>query len=98
MRHTAEKVEGRYVTFAKGLRCLRRVGFDKTTVRVRQVHAQIMEPHFFARDIAIRLAKVRLRVTGTMAQRHEHFTRPLHCLRNILAHDRIAARKAFLCS
>ena len=55
-----------------------------------------MEPHLLARDIAIRLAKVRLRVTGAMAQRHEHLTRPLRCLRHILAHDGVTAREAFL--
>ena len=96
MRHTAEKVEGRYVAIAKGFRRLRRIGFDKATVRVRQVHTQIMKPDLLARDIAIRLAKIRLRVARTMAQRHEHLTRPLRCLRHILAHDGVAAREAFL--
>lgn len=92
----AEKVEGCYVPIAESLCRLRRVGFDKTTVRVRQVHAQIIEPHLFARNIAIRLTKVCLRVTRTMAQRHEHLTGTLRGLRYVLAHDCITAGEAFL--
>jgi hypothetical protein len=45
-------------------------------------------------DVPIRLAKIRLRMTWTMAQRHEHLPRPQHLRRSILPHDRVAAAKA----
>ena len=83
------------MAIAKGLRRLGGIGFDETAVRVRQVHAKIMEPDLLARDIAVRLAEIRLGVARTMAQRHEHLAGPLHCLRHILAHDRVAAGKSF---
>ena len=36
---------------AKSFRRLRRIGFDKAAIRVRQVHAKIMEPDLLARAI-----------------------------------------------
>jgi hypothetical protein len=38
----------------------------------------------------------RLRMARTMAQRYKHLPPPQHCLRDILAHDRVAARKPLL--
>ena len=55
-----------------------------------------MEPDFLARDIAIRLAKIRLGVTRAMAQWDEHLAGALRRLRHILPYDRVAARKSFL--
>ena len=51
---------------------LGRIGLDEAAVRVRQVHAKIMEPALLARDIRICLAKIRLRVARSIAQWHEH--------------------------
>jgi hypothetical protein len=55
-----------------------------------------MEANLLAADVPIRLAKIRLRMTWTMAQRHEHLPRPQHLRRSILTHDRVAAAKARL--
>jgi hypothetical protein len=38
--------------------------------------ALLMEANLFAADAPIRLAEIRLGVTWTMAQRHEHLPRP----------------------
>jgi hypothetical protein len=60
------------MAIAEGFRRLSRIGLDEAAIRVRQVHAKIIKPDLLARDIAIRLAKIRLPVTWEMAQRHEH--------------------------
>ena len=66
LRHAAEKRERRYMAIAEGLRRLRRIGFDEATIRVRQIHAKIEEPDLLAADVAVRLAKIRLRVARAM--------------------------------
>jgi hypothetical protein len=53
-----------------------------------------MEANLLAADVPIRLAKIRLRMTWTMAQWHEHLPRPQHLRRYILTHDRVATAKA----
>src|SRR5208337_2750887 len=59
---------------------------------------QIMEANLLARDVAIGLAKIRLGLPRTMAQRHKHLARSQCRLRNILAHYRIAAGEALFAS
>src|SRR5450759_3104203 len=80
---------------AKGFSRLGWIGFDETAIRVRQIHAKIMEPDLLTRDIAIRLAKISLRVTRAMAQWHEHLAGAQHRLSPIFAHDRVSAGKSF---
>jgi DNA polymerase/3'-5' exonuclease PolX len=41
-----------------------------------KIHAKIVEANLLAADIPIRLAEIRLRMTWTMTQRHEHLPRP----------------------
>ena len=53
-----------------------------------------LEAYLLATDVPIRLAKIRLRMTWTMAQWHEHLPRPQHLRRDILTHDRVATAKA----
>jgi hypothetical protein len=53
-----------------------------------------MEANLLAADVPIRLAKIRLRMTWTMAQWHEHLPCPQHLRRYILTHDRVATAKA----
>jgi hypothetical protein len=96
LRHTAEKSERSDVTIAESFRRLRRIGFDETAVGVGQIHAEVIEPHVLAGDVTIGLAKIRLRLTRAMAQRHEHLAGAQRRLRHVLANDRVAARKAFL--
>src|ERR1035437_3027679 len=79
---------------AEGFRRLGRIRFDEAAVRMRQIHAKVMEPDLLARDVAIRLAKIRLGVTRTMAQRHKHLAGSRRCLGHILTHNRIAAGKS----
>jgi hypothetical protein len=74
-RHTAEKPERRHMPVAEGFRRLRRIRLHKAAVRMWQVHAKIMEPHLLAANVAIRLAKIRLRMAGTVVQRHKHLAR-----------------------
>src|SRR3954469_18033364 len=93
-RHAAEKTEGRDMTVAEGFRCLSRIRFDEAAVRMRQVHAKVVEPYLPARDEAIGLAKIRLSVTRAMAQRHEHLARSQRRRRHIFPHNRIAAGKS----
>src|ERR1700732_1062788 len=84
------------MALAKGFSGLGRIALDEAAIRVRQVHAKIMEPDLLARDIRIRLAKIRLRVARSMAQWHEHLAsaerRPCH----VLAYNRVSAGKPFL--
>ena len=84
------------MAIAKSLRRFGGIGFDEAAVRVRQVQAKIVEADLLARDIAVRLAEIRLGVAGTMAQRHEHLAGALHRLGDILAHDRVSAGESFL--
>jgi hypothetical protein len=55
-----------------------------------------MEPDLLVCDVAIRVAKISLRMTGAMAQWHKHLACAQRRLRHILAYDRITARKSFL--
>src|ERR1700730_1669714 len=66
LRHAAEKVERRHMTIAKGFRRLGRIGLDEAAVRVRQIHTKIMKADLLARDISIRLTKIRLRLPRAM--------------------------------
>jgi len=84
------------MAIAKSFRRFGRIRLDETAVRVRQIHAKIMEANLLAADVPIRLAKIRLRMTWTMAQRHEHLPRPQHLRRYILTHDRVATGKPSL--
>ena len=84
------------MAIAKGFRCLGRIRLDETAIRVRQIHAKIMEPNLLATNVPVRLAKIRLRVARAMAQWHEHLPPPKHRLRHIPAHDRVATNKLLL--
>src|ERR1700722_17950186 len=93
-QHAAEEVEGRDVAITERFRRLSRIRLDEAAIRMWQIHTEIMQPDLPARDVAVSFAKIRLRVTRTMAQRHEHLVRSRRCFRYILPHDRIAARKS----
>ena len=67
LRHAAEKLKGCNMTVTEGFRRLSGICFDEAAVRVRQIHAKVMEPDFLARYVAIRFAKIRLGVARTMA-------------------------------
>src|ERR1019366_10456909 len=84
------------MAIAKGCRGFGWIRLDKAAIRVRQIHAKRMEAALLAADVPVRLAKIRLPITWTMAQRHEHLPRPQHRRRHILTHDRVAAAKALL--
>ena len=60
------------MAITEGFRCLGRIRPDEAAVRMRQIHAEVMEPDLLARDVTVSFAKIRLRVTRTMAQRHKH--------------------------
>ena len=96
LRHAAEEIECRHMAIAKGFRCFGRIRLDETAIRVRQIHAKIMEPNLLATNIPVRLAKIRLRVAWAMAQWHEHLPPPKHRLCHIPAHDRVATSKPLL--
>ncbi|MBG0791933.1 hypothetical protein IYY11_00180 [Methylocystis sp. H62] len=53
-----------------------------------------MKADLFAGDVAVRLAKIRLRLSRAMAQGNEHLARTQKGTRHILAHDRVAAGKS----
>lgn len=72
LRHAAEKIEGRYMAIAKGFRRLSRIRLLEAAVRVRKIHAKIMEANLLACDVTVRFAKIRLGVTRTMVQGHKH--------------------------
>src|SRR6201988_2662493 len=55
-----------------------------------------MEANLLAPDVPIRFAKIRLCMARTMAQRNKHLLPSQPRLREILAHDRVAAGKALL--
>ena len=90
--YTAKKSKCRHMAVAKGFRRLGRIGLDEAAIRVRQIHAKIMEPDLLAADVTIGFAKIRLRLTRPVAQRHKHLPRPQHGRCHILAHNRISAR------
>jgi len=54
-----------------------------------------MKPDLLTCDIAIRVAKIRLRVARAMAQWHEHLAGAQRGPCHILAHDRVSAGKSF---
>ena len=95
LRHAAEKIERRHMAVAEGFRRLGWIGLDEAAVRVRQIHAKVMKADLLARDIGVRLAKIRLRMPRAMAQGNEHLARAQHGPRHILPHDRVAAGKSF---
>src|ERR1700730_18085976 len=72
----SEEIECRHMAIAKGFRRFGRIRLDETAVRVRKIHTKIVEANLLAADVPIRLAEIRLRMTRTMAPRHEHLPRP----------------------
>jgi len=71
LRHTAEMRESRNMAIAKCFLRLRWIRLDEGIIRLRQVHAEIMEPNLLTGNDGIRLAEIRLGVAGPVAQRHE---------------------------
>jgi hypothetical protein len=77
------------MAIAEGFCRLGRIGFDKATIRVRQIHAKVMEAHLLACNVTIGFAKVRLGMPRAMAQRHEHLAAAQRCFGYVLPHNRI---------
>jgi hypothetical protein len=48
------------MSFTKGLGHLGRIGLDERRIAVRQIHAEIVEPHQLAVDDPVRLAEIYL--------------------------------------
>ena len=78
----------------KGFGIFSWIGFDKATIRMRHIKAEIMESNQLAANIAIGLTKIYLRMTRQVRQWHEHFFLPSCSLVNIVAYDGIAASKS----
>jgi hypothetical protein len=78
---------------AEGFRGLSRIGLDEAAIRVRQIHAKIMEANLLPADVPVRLAKIRLRMAWTMAQWNKHLPCPQSRRCHMLAHDRVATGK-----
>jgi hypothetical protein len=60
------------MSFTKGLGHLGRIGLDERRIAVRQIHAEIVEPHQLAVDDPVRLAEIYLCVPRLVAQGYEH--------------------------
>ena len=58
--------------FTEGFRALRRIGLHQAGVAVRQVHREEVDLALDAADYRQRFTEVDLRVSGIVAQRHEH--------------------------
>ena len=95
-RNAAEKGEGRDMAVEKRLRRLRRIGLDEAGVRMRQVEAEHMQLHPHAADDADAFAKIDLRVTRRMSERHEDLARARARQPHIILHHRVAAGEAVL--
>jgi hypothetical protein len=63
---------------------------------VRQIHAEIVEPHQLAIDETVRLAKIHLRVPRLVAQRYEHLAAAQLGARHIIANNGDATGEAML--
>jgi hypothetical protein len=79
-RHLAEEREGTIVPVAERFGGLRRIGLHKTSIAVRQVHRKKVDLALDPGDLRQRLAKIHLRVTGIVPQRHKHLAvlQPVH--------------------
>ena len=82
------------MAIAKGLGCLRRIGFDEERVRVRQRHCKVVQLAHNPANLAKRLTKVHLCVARCVHQRHEHLPRPPPPLAHIIGHNRDPAGEA----
>src|SRR6516225_4831177 len=71
-RHLAEKTKRRIVPIAERFGGFLRIGPDETGVAVRQVHRKKVDLAFDPRDLCQSLAKIHLRMTGIVLQRHKH--------------------------
>jgi hypothetical protein len=60
------------VSVAERLGGFLRIGPHKTSVAVRQVRRKKVDLAFDPRDLCQGLAKIHLRMTGIVLQRHEH--------------------------
>jgi hypothetical protein len=58
------------LAIAESFRRLGEIGLGEAAVRVRQMDAKEMQPDLLARDITIRLARIRPRATGAIPQWH----------------------------
>jgi hypothetical protein len=92
--NAAEEGKGRIVTVQPGFRRRRRVGSNETRVAVRKRHDEEMRAMQDAGDDRIRLAKIRLGMTRSMRQRHEHLPQTKAPFANVILHDGLLARKA----
>ena len=63
MRHTAKEIECRHMAVVNGFRCFGRIGLDETAIRVRQIHAKIVEADLLAANVPFRLTEIHLRMT-----------------------------------
>ncbi len=84
------------MAIAKRLRHFGGIGLHKAAIRLRQVHAEIMQPHTLACDDGIGFTKINLSVPGPVAQRHEHLAGTQPQRTNVIAQDRQATRIAML--
>lgn len=89
-RHPAEEGEGRHVAVQECLRRLGRIGLHKAGIRLRQVHAEEVELTTNAADHADRFAKINLRMTRWMRQRHEGLAASRAGDPDIILHHRVA--------
>src|SRR3546814_5135074 len=71
-RNAAEEGEGRHMAIAEGLADLRRIGFDKAGIRVRQVRGKEVRLALDPGDHHQGLAEIHLRMAGIVGRSEEH--------------------------
>src|SRR3546814_14856041 len=84
------------MAIAEGLADLRRIGFDKAGIRVRQVHGKEVRLALDPGDHHQGLAEIHLRMAGIVGQRHEDLAAAQPPLAHVVLDDGIAALEAML--
>src|SRR3546814_17567613 len=84
------------MAIAEGLADLRRIGFDKAGIRVRQAHGKEVRLSLDPCAHHQGLAEIHLRMAGIVGQRHEDLAAAQPPLAHVVLDDGIAALEAML--
>src|SRR3954471_10963092 len=95
-RCLAEEAERGVMSVAERFSSLCRIGLYETAVAVRQVHRKEMDLALDPGDLRQRLAKIHLRMTRIVPQRHEHLAVPQPVRPNVVLYDGDPATVAVL--
>ena len=86
-RHLAEEAERGVVPVTERFGGLRRIGPHETRIAVRQVHRKEVDLALHPGDFRQRLAKIHLRMTRIVPQRHEYLAMPQPPRQHIVFYD-----------